>query len=102
MARQRLTEPVQPRQPDAAAVEGLRMVGLERDRVVVARHRFSKPVQSRQCIAAVVVRKGGSVIYRQSPVDLTDRLSIVAALKITQTEQVQAVKMLGLRLQDLL
>ena len=54
IARQRLLEPLELMQRNAAVVEGLRIVGFERERLVVARQRLVEPLQLLQRIAAVV------------------------------------------------
>jgi len=50
--------------------------------------------------ATIAVRKCISGVYFQSCVDLTDRPLVIAALVITDAEQMQTVEMTRVNLQD--
>ena len=96
VARQRLLQPPQLLQRNAAVVEGLRKVGIDRDRLVIARQRFVKPLQFLQGDPPRLQYAEAKLrIYLQRNVDFAKRLSVIAALMINDTEQVQTVKMMG-------
>jgi hypothetical protein len=85
----------------AAVVEGFGIVGPERDRPLQARERILEAGESLERNATVVMRKGGIGVQLQGGVDMTHCLCMFTALVISDPQQVQAVEMIGLRLQNL-
>src|SRR5205807_3029905 len=85
----------------SAVVECIDIVGLERDRLVVARERLEQPAQLLQRGATVVVRRRGGGILPERRIDLADRFLVAAALMMDDAEQMQAVEMPGVRTQYL-
>src|SRR6266542_1027725 len=86
-ARRRLVEPLQFLQRTAAVVEGIRIVGLERERLVVARQRLVEPLQFLQRTAAVVegirivgLERERLVVARQRLVEPFQLLQRIAAV----------------------
>ena len=89
--RQRLLEPPQLVKNDASIVEGVGIVGLERDCLVVTRQRLVETLQFLERITAIVVGGRESGIILQNNVELADGLDMVAPLVMNDPQQMQAI-----------
>ncbi len=80
----------------------LGVVRLQRERAVEARQRLLEPLQLFERDAAIVQGNTTIGLSLQRDIYLTDRLRMIAALVKNDTEQVQAVKMIGLYFKNLI
>ena len=100
IARNRLIEPLELPQRVAAIVKCARLLRREDNRPIVARQRLIEALQPLQRACARCFGGGELRIDSQRSINLTDRLRVLAALIMNDTQQIQTIAMIGLHLED--
>ena len=85
----------------AAAHQHVGVIRLDGKRSLEARQRVREPAQLLERKAAIAVRRRVSRIRLQCGIDLTNRRSVIAALMVDDADEMQALEMIGLDIEDL-
>ena len=100
-ARQRVLEPLQFQQRNAAVVECFGKGRIDRDCPVQARQRLVETLQRKEGDRASIVRSGDLRVQGQCKIDMVQRLRVTALLAMHDPQEMPSFKMSGICLEDL-